>query len=239
LSRRGQFERWRAGRPEEGDWWVAAAGAGEVPEPLDALDMEELNKDRVRLLIQRYGILFRELLTRELPVLQWSRVFRTLRIMDLSGEVLSGRFFEGIPGLQFISPAAFRRLREGIPEDAVYWMNATDPASLCGLGLEELKGQLPARRASSHLVYHGSRIVVISQRSGAELEIRVPFEHPNLSEYVEFLGVFLTRRYSPRKAVTVESINGEPAIDSPYRSVFEERFQTSREPAGLKLRRRF
>jgi len=206
---------------------------------LDALDMEEINKDRVRLLMQRYGILFRELLTRELPVLQWSRLFRTLRIMELSGEVLSGRFFEGIPGLQFISPAAFRELREGLPEDAIYWMNATDPASPCGLGLEELKGQLPARRASSHLVYHGSRSVAISQRSGTDLEILVPPDHPNLNDYLEFLGVLLTRQFSPKRAVTVETINGEPAVGSPYGSVLEERFQTSREPVGLKLRRRF
>ena len=239
MSRRGRFDRWRAGRPDEGDWWVTASDGGEEAEPLDALDLEELNKDRVRLLMNRYGVLFRELLSRELPAFQWSRLFRTLRIMELSGEVLSGQFFSGIPGLQFISPVAFRELRDGLPEDAIYWMNAIDPASPCGLVLEELRGQLPARRASSHLVYHGSRIVVISQRNGAELEIRVPADHPRLNEFLEFLGVLLTRQFSPRRAVTVASINGEPAVGSPYAEVLEERFQTSREPTGLKLRRRF
>ena len=189
--------------------------------------------------MQRYGILFRELLGRELPAFQWSRLFRTLRIMELSGEVLSGQFFTGISGLQFISPIAFRELRDGLPEDAIFWMNAIDPASPCGLGLEDLKGQLPARRASSHLVYHGSRVVVISQRNGAELEIRVPADHPKLHEYLAFLGVLLTRQFSPRRAVTVESINGEPAVGSPYAKLLENRFQASREPTGLKLRRRF
>jgi len=107
------------------------------------------------------------------------------------------------------------------------------------LGLEDLKGALPARRASSHLVYHGSRIVVISQRSGADLEIWVPVDHPKLNSYLEFLGVLLTRQFSPKRSVTVETINGEPAVGSPYGSVLEERFQTSREPVGLKLRRKF
>ncbi len=77
----------------------------------DLLETEERRKDRVRLLLDRYGILFRELLQRELPAMSWSGVFRSLRIMELSGEVLAGYFFEGIPGPQFISPQAFRRLQ--------------------------------------------------------------------------------------------------------------------------------
>jgi ATP-dependent Lhr-like helicase len=239
LSRRGRFERWRAGRPDEGDWWVPSSDPLDGKEPLDALDLEELNKDRVRLLLQRHGVLFRELLARELPVLQWSRLFRTLRLMELSGEILSGRFFEGVPGVQFISPSAFRDLREGLPDDAIYWMNATDPASPCGLALEGLKGRLPARRTSNHLVYHGNRNVVVSQRGGAELEIRVSPEHPKLSDYLDFLGLMLTRQFAPKKAITVELINNEPATSSPYAPVLESRFATTREPSGLKLRRRF
>ena len=239
LSRRGRFERWRAGRPDEGDWWIAAGGGIEPQEPLDALDLEELNKDRVRLLMQRYGILFRELLLRELPVLQWSRLFRTLRLMELSGEILSGRFFEGIPGVQFIAPSAFRELQDGLAEDSTYWMNAADPASPCGLGLEELRRQLPARRASNHLVFHGSRIVVVSARSGAELDFRVPANHPHVNEYLDFLAVMMTRQFKPKKSIIVEVINGEAAGESPYAPVLGERFETTREPAGLKLRRRF
>jgi len=48
-----------------------------------------------------------ELATRELAPLQWSKIFRTLQIMELSGEILSGYFFEGVPGLQFISQRGF------------------------------------------------------------------------------------------------------------------------------------
>ena len=118
-------------------------------------------------------------------------------------------------------------------------MNASDPASPCGLALEQLRGELPARRASSHLVFQGSRVVVISRRSGAELEIRVTADHPKLNDYLDFMAVMLTRQFSPRRAITVESINGEPAVASPYRPVLESRFAATHEPAGLKLRRRF
>ncbi len=85
--------------------------------PDDLLETEERRKDRVRLLLDRYGILFRELLQREWPALRWSNVFRALRIMELSGEVMAGIFFHGIPGPQFISHRAFRRLQRKLPED--------------------------------------------------------------------------------------------------------------------------
>ncbi len=91
--------------------------------------------------------------------------------MELSGEILSGYFFEGIPGAQFISHEAFRFLQEPLPEESVYWLNAADPASLCGVRLEALKGSLPSRIPSTHLVYRGKQPVVISRRNGSALDI--------------------------------------------------------------------
>jgi ATP-dependent Lhr-like helicase len=239
LSRRGRFERWQARRADDGDWWVIDRAARSSGQELDALDFEELNKDRVRMLLERYGLLFRELLLREAPIMRWPRLFRTLRIMELSGEVLSGQFFLGISGLQFISPAAFKSLQEGLSEDVVYWINAVDPVSPCGLGLEDFRDIVPARRPSNHLVFHGSQLVLTSQRSGGELSIEVPPEHPFMSRYLGFLGVLLTRQFDPKRAITVETVNGEPAASSPYAAIFEKLFQSTREPSGLKLRRRF
>ena len=121
----------------------------------DPIDEAELVKDRVRQLLRRYGILFRELVAYELPLLQWANDLRALRLMELSGEILSGHFFEGIPGIQFISHEAFRFLNEPFAEDRVYWMNAVDPASLCGIRLDSLKGVFPSRIPSTHLAYRG------------------------------------------------------------------------------------
>jgi ATP-dependent Lhr-like helicase len=122
----------------------------------------------VRLLLERHGILFRTLLERELPSLRWSAVFRALRLMELSGEVLGGRFFDGVPGLQFMAPEAFRRLRRGLPEDRIFWLCAADPASICSLGLEGLEIDLPDRRAGNHLVFHGPRTVLVSEATDGD-----------------------------------------------------------------------
>ncbi|MCW0295056.1 hypothetical protein NIL11_26940, partial [Klebsiella pneumoniae] len=96
-------------------------------------------------LLDRYGILFREMLSREAAPFGWPSLFRSLRLMELSGEVLAGYFFHGIPGPQFISHQAFRSLQRQLPEDTIFWFNATDPVSLCGRGLDGMRGILPKR----------------------------------------------------------------------------------------------
>lgn len=232
------FERWKATRPFAGDWFLIEPAAG-VDDELDALDREELNKERVRLLLRRYGVVFRELLVRELPAFRWAPLFRTLRLMELSGEIVAGHFFESIGGLQFASSAALRVLREGLPRDVIYWLNAVDPAAPCGLGLDELKGSVPRRVPSTHLVYHGADLVLVGRRHGAELEISVPPEHPHLADYLGGLRNLLTREFRPRRSIDVETINDDPAAQSPYAAPIAACFEATREHRLLRLRRRY
>jgi len=207
--------------------------------PADALDRDEADRDRARLLLDRHGLLFRELVERELPALRWSAVFRSLRMLELAGEAVAGRFFEGIPGLQFVTRAALRRLEEGLPEDMVWWLNAADPASPCSLGAIDLGMSLPRRVASSHLVFHGRRLVLTSERRGARLTISVGPDHPRLGDYLEVLRSQLARSVEPRSAITVEEINSQPAGASPYRAALQQLFQVTRTPTALKLSRRY
>jgi ATP-dependent Lhr-like helicase len=182
----------------------------------DLLEKEERQKERVRLLLDRYGILFRELLQRELPPLRWASVFRSLRIMELSGEVMAGVFFHGIPGPQFISHQAFRSLQQKLPADAVYWINAADPASLCGIQLDSLRGILPSRMESTHLVYRGNKLVVESRRNGKDLTFHIPADDPDLPAYLVSLRHLLRRRFQPVRRIAIETINGAKATQSPY-----------------------
>jgi ATP-dependent Lhr-like helicase len=193
----------------------------------DLLETEERRKDRVRLLLDRYGILFRELLQKEFPSLRWASIFRALRIMELSGEVMAGIFFNGIPGLQFISQRSFRRLQHGLPEDAVYWINATDPASLCGSQLDSIRGILPARLISNHLVYRGTKLVMVAKRNGKDLTFHVPPDDPELSSYFISLHHLLTRKFQPAKRITIETINGEEAVKSPYLPALRDSFDVA------------
>jgi ATP-dependent Lhr-like helicase len=211
---RGSFARWQVSRPSAGFWFLVPTGrAGER----DALDEEENARERIRQVLQRYGVVFRELLEQELPALRWSRLFRSLRLMEFSGEVVTGRFFDGVSGLQFASPTALEALREPVRDQAVFWMNAADPASLCGLDLESLKTVLPSRLPTTHVVFQGQQIVLVSRRTAQDLEFRVPPTEPRIPEYLAFAKVLTSRDQNPLPAVHVVTVNRQPVGASPYR----------------------
>ena len=211
--RRSAVARWREGAlPFAGNWQLLPpAETGD-----DLLEQEERGKERVRLLLTRYGILFRELLLRESPAFRWAAVFRSLRLMELAGEVLAGRFFDDIPGPQFISHQAFRQLQRQRPDEAVYWVNAADPVSLCGLQLDAVRGTLPKRVPSTHLVYRGAEVVVTSLRHGRDLTFSLPPDDGDLPECLGLFRHLLTRALQPIRQIVVERINGEWASESPY-----------------------
>jgi len=235
-GRRGRaaFARWRASRPFTGSWRLL----GPPPDGEDPLAALERDKDRVRLVLERYGVVFRELLERELPPLRWGRLFRALRLMELSGEVAGGHFFEGVGGLQFADPRTLPELRAGPPE-RVFWLNAADPAAVTGLGLEGLRGRLPARVPSTHLSFRGSELLVVSRRHGAELDITVPSDDGDLPRLLGFLPHLLQRAQRPRRHLTVELVNGEAGAESAYRPVLERMLETTAEGSALKLFKRY
>ncbi len=217
VSRRAGFNRWKLSRPLEGNWLRIDDTAGSR----DLLEEEELARDRARQLLKRHGLLFRDMIANELPPLQWRALFRSLRLMELSGEILSGYFFKGVPGPQFISQEAFRMLQEPLPETAVFRINATDPASWCGLPVD-LPERLPPRVPSTHLVYHGSRLVIVSKRFGRSIEIRAAADDERLRDYLALFKDVLVREFNPRSRIIVETVNGDAATSSPYAGALKQ-----------------
>ncbi len=208
-------DRWRGGPPVAGRWF--SLGAEGDPDPLDR---DQLDRDRVRLLARRWGILCRPLLEREVPALGWARLLRALRALELAGEILAGRFFAGLGGLQFMSPEAFELFRTLEDGGGIYWMNACDPASLAGVEVEGLSYELPARIASTRLCYRGSRLAAVSLRNGRELQILDDGGDP--AGVLAFLRIPRTRRVDPERKVVVETANGAAAAAGPYAAVLKD-----------------
>ncbi|MHC5050264.1 MAG: DEAD/DEAH box helicase [Planctomycetota bacterium] len=210
-SRRRVFRSWQSSRPLVGHWQALA------PEPAaDRLEEIEDQKERVRQLLARYGVVCRALLAHEPAPLRWGRIQKALRLMELGGEVVGGAFFLGIEGLQFAAPAAVRRLRSGWSiDDQVYWLNACDPASLCGTGLQD---GLPPRLPSTWLVYRGAELVLVARRGGREVECR----QPPRPEWLQLFPELLARGFRAPSRIVVEDIDGEAAAASAHAGVFEE-----------------
>ena len=232
---RGRWQRQAAGQ----DYW----GATPVPERVrDPLQESERVRERVRLLVKRYGILFREILSHELPGLTWSRVFRELRLMELAGEIRGGYFVEGIPGLQFAGSQAVGLLHRGLPSDRVYWLNARDPISPCGwpASLTGTESPLPRRVHTNHVVFHDGRAILVSRRHGAELTVLCDPEDSLLSRAAGLFQALTGRAVRPLPRLRVERINGEAALQSRYRPALEamgfradDRYLTLRPGPGL------
>ena len=201
---RTAFSLWKGSLPMAGAWMRVP-----WPEPAqDLLAKAERDKERVRLLLDRYGILFRELLQNELPAFGWRNLFKTLRLMELSGEILTGYFFTGVPGPQFISREGLRMLQGKFPDNSIYWICATDPASICGMKLDALKGKLPRRVASTHLVYHGTQLVMESRRNAKDLVFYAPAASPHLQSYFGLFHHLLARRFQPMRRIAIETSSG-------------------------------
>jgi ATP-dependent Lhr-like helicase len=241
---RAGYRRWRSSPAFSGNWFRLSTVAGREEE-LDSLDMLERDKERARLILDRYGVVFRRLIRRELPVLEWRRIFNALRIMELSGEVTGGHFIEGIEGIQFISRQAVSLLGHSEAEkedrtagERIIMLNACDPASPCGLGLDIWQGKMPARIASTHIVFRDlfpeSELLLVSRRWGTELEFMRPAEDPLSSRALLPLRRFFHRSVDPVTSIRVERVNGEAVKDSPYRVVLEELGFTS-DYRGMRL----
>ena len=89
-----------------------------------------------RMLLARYGIVFRELLAREAITFPWRELAQTFRRMEDRGEVRGGRFVNGFIGEQFAVPIAvdsLRALRRTEPNGELVTVSAADPLNLVGI----------------------------------------------------------------------------------------------------------
>jgi ATP-dependent Lhr-like helicase len=87
------------------------------------------------MLLKRYGVVFRDVLTREKNIPRWREILLTLRRLEDRGEIRGGRFVEGFPGEQYALPYAVESLRalkkENLEEDSIT-ISAVDPLNLIG-----------------------------------------------------------------------------------------------------------
>jgi ATP-dependent Lhr-like helicase len=89
------------------------------------------------MLLARYGIVFRDLLTRESNAPKWRDLVGLLRRLEARGEIRGGRFVTGFGGEQFALPEAVDSLRASRAREssAVVTVSAADPANLAGIVL--------------------------------------------------------------------------------------------------------
>jgi len=89
-----------------------------------------------RILLRRYGVVFRRLLERESLRISWYELGRVYRRLEARGEIRGGHFVNGASGEQFALPEAIgllRTLRRASPAGELTVINAADPLNLLGI----------------------------------------------------------------------------------------------------------
>ena len=115
-QRRGGFSRWSLLQP-----------ISPVANPQESKALQ---------LLERYGVVFPELLARERMAPAWRELVRVFRRLEAQGEIRGGRFVAGFVGEQFALPDAVGMLREMNrvePKGAMVVVSACDPLNLVGI----------------------------------------------------------------------------------------------------------
>jgi ATP-dependent Lhr-like helicase len=86
-------------------------------------------------LLNRYGVLFRDLLTRESNAPKWRDLLNILRRLEARGEIRGGRFVSGFSGEQYALPETMESLRASRNRDCstIIPVSAADPMNLAGI----------------------------------------------------------------------------------------------------------
>jgi ATP-dependent Lhr-like helicase len=122
-------------------------------------------------LLTRYGVFFRDLLTREDAAPAWKDLLPFFRRMESRGEIRGGRFVSGVGGEQFALPEVVERLREARDKGSnvgathasplhIVIISAADPMNLVGILTSGPKVPATASNAVAYLNgrYTGHRI---------------------------------------------------------------------------------
>lgn len=216
----------------QGNWSLQTDTVAEDP-----LTRLEADKERVRLLLDRYGLITRDIVNREqIPAYRsdkpwrWRDAFRALRLMELAGEVATGHFFEQLATPQFITPRALSALQNNLPAAECFWLCATDPASPCGLGLQW--PQLPQRRPNNYLVFHQGQLALVVENNGKDLHYHVAWDNAALEQINAVLVHLVEQR---RMRLQVQTINAEPARASAYLAALERLFNLVRDHKNVTI----
>ncbi|HVJ08321.1 MAG TPA: DEAD/DEAH box helicase [Acidisarcina sp.] len=151
-----QSSRSRSAHPSRnltGRWCLLSPPEGDGSDAQRMAEIREMRIDSAcRMLLRRYGVVFRDLLERETTVPRWRDLLGIFRRMEMRGEVRGGRFLSGFGGEQFALPEALESLRATrrnavINEEIV--VAAADPMNLAGIVVPgERVAAIPGRKVS-------------------------------------------------------------------------------------------
>jgi ATP-dependent Lhr-like helicase len=134
--RRAANSSYRKVRSAAGRWSLFRSDA---PTPEDAIEQARCNdiaiESAARMLLNRYGVVFRDLLVQESNIPRWGILLRMFRRLEDRGLVRGGRFVSGFAGEQFALPEVLDSLRAIRNQEfkGEVTLAGADPVNLVGI----------------------------------------------------------------------------------------------------------
>ncbi|MGH0031467.1 MAG: DEAD/DEAH box helicase [Myxococcota bacterium] len=227
LSARSQLRERRGRRPQTlhagvGRWSsVAKLLAGDAPPTRRA-------HARAVMLLERYGVVSRDVLANEALPGGFSAVYAVDRQMEESGKLRRGHFVDALSGAQFAFAGVVDQLRAARSDDAAgagRVLAATDPASPFGVLLpwpEARGGSMALRRAAgASVVVVDGELVLYLDRGGRVASFPTS-DAAGDEDAVRRAAAALPRLFAHRRRrmLRIEEIDGVPATRSAWAGAF-------------------
>ncbi|MEH3052910.1 MAG: DEAD/DEAH box helicase [Patulibacter minatonensis] len=218
-ARRRRFSQRRGAAPAQsvGRWSLVAPLL--LPEP----PRRDHDRARAELLLERHGLVTRELVLAEGVPGGFSAIYPALSDLETLGVARRGYFVEGLGGAQFALPGAVDRLRayedRSLERRPPVVLDAVDPAQPYGASLpwprrevststENTATRGPQRVAGADVVLVGGEPVAYLERSLKGILTLVP---PDDERLAPALRALVEHARAARKRLQIERVDGEPA----------------------------
>jgi len=207
-TRRNTFRSRRSTLPgSEGRWAL-------LPQNEKASETERRTALATQLL-DRYGVLTREVIQTENVPGGFSAIYEILKAMEENGKIRRGYFVSGRGATQFALPGAddrLRALRQEPEESRTLILAATDPANPYGAALPwpEREGARAGRAAGAQVILHNGNLAAWIGRTERSLLTFLPENEPERSEFAEAITRALAELVEEghRRAVLISKIDG-------------------------------
>ncbi len=141
------------------------------PPPMPPIEESERIENWAWLLLERYGVVFKDLILREKLVPNWFDLVRTYRRMEMRGEIRGGRFVHGVSGEQFALHEAIDKLRSlRSITSSQQWivLSACDPLNLEGIVNDHKK---ITRTPGNRLLFENGELIAYREAGATKILI--------------------------------------------------------------------
>jgi ATP-dependent Lhr-like helicase len=180
----------------------------------------------VQQLLQRHGIVTREMLSRESFVGGFSGLYPVLKAMEEAGRIRRGYFVAGLGGAQFAAPGVedlLRNHRDEAEDACPVIMAATDPANPWGAALNwpaSTDSARPQRTAGARVIVDNGSLLAYLNRTGTAVttfmdDAESGHEDRENRRGMQAVAAALAGLASPGRSLLIKRIDGKSAAESP------------------------